>query len=52
MVEVNADISTEESATGLVNQFLNLQLFDSRKFFNYNKKHFHYKNLFYILTFG
>ena len=31
----NADISTEESATGLINHFLNLQKSDSGKFFNY-----------------
>ena len=35
---VNADISTEESATGLVNHFLNLQQSDSGKFFNYDVK--------------
>ena len=35
---VNADISTEESATKLVNHFLNLQQSDSGKFFNYDGK--------------
>ena len=35
---VNADISTEESATGLLNHFLNLQQTDSGKFFNYDGK--------------
>ena len=35
---VNADISTEESATGLVKHFLNLQQSDSGKFFNYDGK--------------
>ena len=34
----NADISTEESATGLINHFLNLQKSDSGKFFNYDGK--------------
>ena len=34
----NADISPEESATGLVNHFLNLQKSDSGKFFNYDGK--------------
>ena len=32
----NADISTEESATGLINHFLNLQKSDTGKFFNYD----------------
>ena len=35
---VNADISTEESATGLVNHFLKLEQSDSGKFFNYDGK--------------
>ena len=35
---VNADLSTEESATGLVNHFLNLKKTDSGKFFNYDGK--------------
>ena len=34
----NADISTEESVTGLINHFLNLQKSDSGKFFNYDGK--------------
>ena len=34
----NADISTEESATGLINHFLKLQKSDSGKFFNYDGK--------------
>ena len=34
----NADISTEESATGLLNHFLNLKKSDSGKFFNYDGK--------------
>ena len=34
----NADISVEESATGLINHFLKLQKSDSGKFFNYDGK--------------
>ena len=34
----NADISTEESAMGLLNHFLNLKKSDSGKFFNYDGK--------------
>ncbi len=34
----NADISTEESSTGLLNHFLNLKKSDSGKFFNYDGK--------------
>ena len=34
----NADISTKESATGLLNHFLNLKKSDSGKFFNYDGK--------------
>ena len=35
---VNADISTKESATGLINHFLKLQKSDTGKFFNYDGK--------------
>ena len=35
---VDVDISTEESATGLINHFLKLQKSDSGKFFNYDGK--------------
>ena len=34
----NADISAEESATGLINHFLKLQKSDTGKFFNYDGK--------------
>ena len=34
----NADISTDESATGLINHFLKLQKSDTGKFFNYDGK--------------
>ena len=34
----NADISTEESATGLLKHFLNLKKSDTGKFFNYEGK--------------
>ena len=34
----NADISAQESATGLINHFLKLQKSDTGKFFNYDGK--------------